>query len=308
MLTLIIGILIFANFVIYPVLLHLSARILRIKNVGFWRTYLCFLLLTAVSTIAYALNLISFPAAKLFFVSLALGGLALQSMIVCWVFRTTFWRAVGCWFLCLALCVGFALGIRAVAVEAFVVPTGAMSPTVLRGERFLVDKITLHFRELRKGEIIAFHPPQDPNTTYLKRVVATGGDRIEVRNDVAYVNGVASGRCVPGDSSYEVCKGIPSMKFPCTVPPGKLLTLGDNRKYSIDSRHYGFADVQAVVGLAVIIYASVEQPPDPLERRMLLEQGKDPAKNARPGRIRWNRIGAVLKQETLPIEAGDDSN
>ena len=308
MLALMIGILIFANFVIYPVLLYLSARILRIKNVGFWRTYLCFLLLIAVSTIAYALNLISFSGGKLFFITLALGGLAVQAAIVCWGFRTTFWRGAGCWLLCMVLCVGMALGIRAVAVEAFVVPTGAMSPTVLRGEHFLVDKITLHFRELRKGEIIAFHPPQDPNTTYLKRVVATGGDRIEVRNDIAYVNGIASGRCVPGDSSYEVCKGIPSMKFPCTVPLGKLFTLGDNRKYSIDSRHYGFADVQAVIGLAVIVYGSVEQPLDPLERRKLLEQGKDPAKDARPGRIRWDRIGTVLKQETLPIEAGDDSN
>ena len=292
MLTLIIGILVFATIVVEPLILYFSARVLRIKNVTFLRTYFCFLLLAAVGIAGFAVSLLRFPEANLFFLTLALGQLALQPMIVQWVFRTTFWRAAGCWLLCAGIVIGLAFGLRAVAIEAFVVPTGSMLPTVMPGDRFLADKITSRFRGFHRGEIVAFHPPQDSKTVHIKRIVAVVGDRIEVRNGFVYVNGAASGLC-PLLPYRE--PGAKPLEFPCTVPPGKLFMLGDNRTNSVDSRHYGFADAQAVVGLAVIVYGSIEQPLEPYDRIVLRREGKDPDKESHPGRIRWERIGTVLK-------------
>jgi signal peptidase I len=167
-----------------------------------------------------------------------------------------------------------------------------MLPTVMPGDRFLADKITGRFRGFHRGEIVAFHPPQDSKTAHIKRIVAVAGDRIEVRNGLVYVNGAASGLC-PLLPYRE--PGATPLEFPCTVPPGKLFLLGDNRANSVDSRHYGFVSVQAVVGLAVIVYASVEQPLDPYEKIVLRRAGKDPDKESRPNRIRWERIGTILK-------------
>ena len=76
---------------------------------------------------------------------------------------------------------------------------------------------------------------------------------------------------------------------------GHLFMLGDNRGNSMDSRHYGFVDAQTVVGLAVIVYASIEQPLDPYEKIVLRRAGKDPDKVSSPNRFRWERVGTVLK-------------
>ena len=87
----------------------------------------------------------------------------------------------------------------------------------------------------------------------------------------------------------------PNFEFPCKVPPGKLFVLGDNRNGSLDSRHYGLADVQAVVGIAVIVYASKEPPLDEWEREQMRRAGKDPSNAAAGGgRVRWERIGTIL--------------
>jgi signal peptidase I len=292
MLTVVIGVFIFANFVVCPLILCLSARILRIKNVTIWRTYLCFLLLGVAEIVGFALSLLRFPGHILLLLVLALGLLVLLPMIVRWVFHTTFWRTVVCLLLFMVICVGLAFGIRAVAVEAFVVPTGGMSPTIMAGEKLWADKITSHFRGFYRGEIVAFYSPPDPKMRHIKRIAAVAGDRIEVREGILYVNGAASGKCPLLDRPYP---DMTPPKLPCTVPAGKLFLLGDNRDNSLDSRHYGFVDVQSVVGIAVIVYASVELPLDPYERQMLQKEGKDPDKTSHPNRIRWERIGTILK-------------
>jgi signal peptidase I len=292
MLSLIIGILAFANFVLGPIILYFSARILRIKSVTFWRAYLCFLLLTAAALPVNAMSLLAFPGSIAVTIAEAVVILTLLPLIVKWVLRTTFWRAVGCWILQVVLCVGLALGIRAVAVEAFTIYGTSMSPTIAAGDKLLVDKISGRVGGFRRGDIVAFYPPQDPASVHIKRIVGVAGDRIEVRDSVVYVNGAASGRCslIPYHPA-----GMARLQFPCTVPPDKLFMLGDNRDYSLDSRQFGFADAKAVIGLAVVVYASVEQPLDPYAKIVLRREGKDPDKVSHPNRIRWERVGTVLK-------------
>jgi signal peptidase I len=292
MLSLIIVILALAGFIVGPTILYCSARIVRVKELTFSRAYGVFFLLFSIRIVWVAFILLIFPASRELNIMLCVSYIFVAALLLRWRLRTTDLRAVGCFILDTVLIVGLAFGIRTVAVDAFLVPTGSMSPTILPGDRFLADKITGHFRGFHKGEIVAFFPPSDPTMTHVKRIVAVAGDRIEVRRGLVYVNGAASGLCP--SMPYRIA-GMTPLQFPCTVPPGKLFLLGDNRDYSVDSRHYGFVDAQAVVGLAVIVYASVEQPLDPHETILLRREGKDPDQEARPNRIRWERIGTILR-------------
>ena len=84
-------------------------------------------------------------------------------------------------------------------VQAYVIPTGSMEDTLLIGDHLLVDKLAyapagpvsrylLPYSPVKRGDIIVFRYPKDPSETFLKRVAAMGGDRLEIRNGVLYVN------------------------------------------------------------------------------------------------------------------------
>jgi signal peptidase I len=164
-----------------------------------------------------------------------------------------------------------ALIIRAYIVQAFKIPSGSMIPTLLVGDHILVnkfiygtkipftDKRILIFRKPEKGDIIVFKYPEDPRKDFIKRVIATGGDTIEERNKVVYVDGVRLSE--PYAHHYE--SGMrpggndPRDNFgPITVPDKKIFVMGDNRDQSYDSRYWGFVDLKEVLGKALIIYWS----------------------------------------------------
>jgi signal peptidase I len=82
--------------------------------------------------------------------------------------------------------------IRLFVVEAFRMPSSSMDPTLEIGDHFFVEKVTPLWRPYRRGELIAFIYPCDPSRDYIKRIVAVGGDTVEVRCDQLYVNGQAA--------------------------------------------------------------------------------------------------------------------
>ena len=112
--------------------------------------------------------------------------------------------------------VALALLLRAFVVEAFKIPSSSMYPTLEIGDHIFVNKFiyglripwtNIKFLQLRgpkRGEVIVFAKPCEPDRDYIKRVVATAGDTVEVRCDVLYVNGVAvPSELVEGPCSYE---------------------------------------------------------------------------------------------------------
>lgn len=163
-----------------------------------------------------------------------------------------------------------ALLIRTFVVQAFKIPSGSMIPTLLIGDHILVnkflygiqipfsDKKILLFREPQKGEIIVFKYPENPKKDFIKRVIATGGDTIEERNKVVYVNGQPIMEryahhydpIVRSDADRRDSFGR------ILVPQDKLFVMGDNRDHSYDSRFWGFVDKKEVKGKAFIIYWS----------------------------------------------------
>ncbi|RMF42257.1 MAG: signal peptidase I [Deltaproteobacteria bacterium] len=170
-----------------------------------------------------------------------------------------------------------ALIIRAFVVQAFKIPSGSMEDTLLVGDHLLVNKfiygIQLPFSEQRyftirhpqRGDVIVFEFPRDEGKPWLerrdfiKRVVGTPGDTVEVRDKKVYVNGKLWK--IPQEVHKE--NGIVGPQYgprdnmkPVKVPEGHFFVMGDNRDRSYDSRFWGFVPEEKIKGLAFIKYWS----------------------------------------------------
>lgn len=142
-----------------------------------------------------------------------------------------------------------ALLVQQFLVKPFAIPSPSMEPTLVNGDRVLVNRLVYHFRSVERGDIIVFHPPKSEGSDpFIKRVVALAGDTVAVHDGALYVNGVAQ------DEGY--IKEYPIMgEFPETiVPSGHVWAMGDNRNNSGDSRVFGAVSEDAIVGAAFAIY------------------------------------------------------
>ncbi|MBF0302260.1 MAG: signal peptidase I [Desulfamplus sp.] len=190
-----------------------------------------------------------------------------------------------------------ALFIRTFIVQAFKIPSGSMMDTLLIGDHILVSKFIygvkmpftdgytiIPFKDPARRDIVVFKYPEDPEKDFIKRVVAVGGDTVEIKNKKLYVNDA-----LQESEPYAVYKDpsvIPATfttrdNLPLTkVPENSLFVMGDNRDNSHDSRFWGFVDLKSVKGKAFLIYWSWNS------------EGSWDLKNFW---VRWNRIGDVLK-------------
>lgn len=133
-----------------------------------------------------------------------------------------------------ALAAAIVLPVRLWVVEPIYIPTPSMEPTLPVGTHLFMDKVTLALRVPRRGEIIVFRAPDGEELDVVKRVIAVGGDSVELRAKKVFLNGAEQ------DEPY-VQHTRPEEKLegdtlgPLTVPEGTLFVLGDNRDESKDS-------------------------------------------------------------------------
>ncbi|MBA4372501.1 MAG: signal peptidase I [Thermodesulfovibrio sp.] len=169
-----------------------------------------------------------------------------------------------------------ALVIRTFVIQAFKIPSGSMLSTLQIGDHILVNKIFMGtpidipftninlfrmpgFKKPQHGDIVVFKYPEDPKRDFIKRVVAVGGDTVEVRDKIVYVNGKELVEPYIQHVDPEIRpRGIdPRDNFgPAAVPKGSVFVMGDNRDQSYDSRFWGFVDMSQIKGNAVVIYWS----------------------------------------------------
>lgn len=186
----------------------------------------------------------------------------------------------------LALLIAFA--IKSSLIQAFWVPSGSMLPTIHIGDHLFVNKLAYSIRldidipfpaswkprwlptkiinkELirwgkpRRGEVVVFVSPLDPETDLIKRVIAVEGDTVEVRAKKVFVNGepVDDPHAYFADSLVQPARDSRrDFMAPTVVPEGKFFVMGDNRDNSHDSRFWGFADAKDLKGRATFIYFS----------------------------------------------------
>ncbi|TFJ86137.1 hypothetical protein NSK_002345 [Nannochloropsis salina CCMP1776] len=155
------------------------------------------------------------------------------------------------------------LGIRAFIVEPRYIPSLSMYPTFLVGDQLAVEKVTKTYKNYERGDVVVFNPTQgyqeyvsrDPyitdksriNEALIKRIIAKGGDVVEVKDGRLFVNGVAQ------EEKY-IAEGPAYVWGPRRVPDGMYMVLGDNRNHSLDSHIWGFLPKENIIGRAICKY------------------------------------------------------
>jgi signal peptidase I len=201
--------------------------------------------------------------------------------------------------ICSVLVVG--LFILTFLAQNFVIPSGSMEKTLLVGDHLVVDRITLappakwmplvHYREPKRGDIVVFLKPGEPDLFLVKRLVGVPGDHIHLRNGIVIINGVAQSEPhaepVTLENHQDFLDEYPSVPpsvdggatetwavdFPnhiengeLVVPPGKFFMMGDHRHNSLDSRYWGFVPRENIVGRPLFNYWSFITPDNQYEQ------------------------------------------
>jgi signal peptidase I len=175
----------------------------------------------------------------------------------------------------IAIAILLALVIRTVVVQAFTIPSGSMMDTLLVGDYILVNKFLYGpavpltdshlpgIRTPRRGDIIVFKYPQDEKRDFIKRVIGTPGDQVQIRGHTVIVNGEPLVEPYVKETPPAFPRGDPPGYCgyaygcePLTVPPASYFVMGDNRDNSQDSRYWGFVKREKIKGKAFVIYWS----------------------------------------------------
>ncbi len=150
-----------------------------------------------------------------------------------------------------------AFGIRTFVAEARYIPSKSMVPTLQVDDRLIIDKVSYHFKQPQRGDIVVFMPPDEasavctgPRTqrskdAYIKRVIGLPGEKIEVKQGLVFINDS------PLKETY--LDSVPEYQYgPRVVPQGSYLVLGDNRNNSCDSHYWGFVPRENIIGHAIV--------------------------------------------------------
>lgn len=175
----------------------------------------------------------------------------------------------------IAIAILLALVIRTLIVQAFTIPSGSMMDTLLVGDYILVNKFLYGpelpvtdyrlpgFRQPARGDIIVFKYPQDEKRDFIKRIVGTPGDTVQVRGDQVFLNGRPLSEPYArrtegplGDRAQPSYCGYAYGCEPTAVPADSYFVMGDNRNNSQDSRYWGFVKKDKIKGKAFLIYWS----------------------------------------------------
>ena len=177
-------------------------------------------------------------------------------------------------------------------VQAFQIPSGSMENTLLIGDYLLVNKLCyggnrglgsyiMPYQKIRRGDIIVFHYPVDPQQHFVKRVIGVPGDHLRMVNKRVWINGVLLEEPYVhyGDPSINMFRdNFPRIDIAAfgmegkwwlemrklvedgqlIVPEGHYFVMGDNRDDSQDSRFWGFVPRENIIGRPLLIYWSVQ--------------------------------------------------
>jgi len=175
----------------------------------------------------------------------------------------------------IGIAVVLAMLIKTSVVEAYKIPSASMEDTLLIGDFLLANKFKYGapipltdwrlpaIREPERGDVIIFLTPKDRVTKYIKRCVAVGGDTVEIKNKVLYVNGEEIK--VPDHAKHVEPTIIPRGQGgrnsrdnygPKEVKPDHFFMMGDNRDNSYDSRYWGEVPKELILGEAMAVHWS----------------------------------------------------
>lgn len=196
-----------------------------------------------------------------------------------------------------------------IVFRPFTIPAGSMEDTLLIGDHILVRMVGLPAPA--RGELVVFRSPGDSHQILIKRIVAIGGDKIQLKNKKLFLNGseqqepFATHKMDGLDEFRDNFPQEPNTQLAnpdwglalkrdtkngeLVVPPGKLFVMGDNREMSLDSRYFGYVEATSVVGKPQLIYFSVNLPTESL---ISTPSAEPPILS---GKVRWDRLFTPVK-------------
>jgi signal peptidase I len=193
----------------------------------------------------------------------------------------------------LVVAVVLALFVRTWVFQAFKIPSGSMEPSLLIGDHLIVNKMEfapawtavehglLPGRDIRRGDVIVFKSPEEPERDLIKRVIGLPGEHVEMHRKVVSINGRPLEEPYvqflepPSPNDSPASGDLREEYGPVTVPDGQYFMMGDNRDNSQDGRYWGFLPLSYVKGRALFIYFSVD--------------GDEPGARSFAG-VRWGRL------------------
>jgi signal peptidase I len=154
-----------------------------------------------------------------------------------------------------------ALMLRAWAVQAYRIPSGSMEDEILAGDFVLVNKLAYRGDKVpQAGDVIVFRYPLNPDRDFVKRVIATAGQKVAMRNKKLFVDGrevplPEHGKNIAHDTLSSIFSNRDNFG-PVVVPQGNYFVMGDNRDDSEDSRFWGTVPDDHVKGQVMWVYWS----------------------------------------------------
>jgi signal peptidase I len=152
-----------------------------------------------------------------------------------------------------------ALLIRTFVVQAFKIPTGSMRPTLIEGDRIMVNKFIYRFKKPQRWDIIVFKYPEDTKKDFIKRLIASGGETVQIKDGEVWIDGELAEKPEELKERLLYYYNKPDTDYGeegmvIKVPEDTFFVLGDNSASSRDSRYWGFVPRKYLIGKAFLIY------------------------------------------------------
>jgi signal peptidase I len=138
--------------------------------------------------------------------------------------------------------------IRYFLIQPFVVEGQSMEPNFHNNEYLVVEKVSSHFAQYKRGDVVVFKSPTNPDLDYIKRIIAVPGETIKITNNKIYINGTQIDEDYIPSGDLTLIDQDNKMILEKTLGPNEYFVLGDNREHSSDSREFGVLDKSSIVG------------------------------------------------------------
>ena len=146
--------------------------------------------------------------------------------------------------------------LRYFAVQPFIVDGASMMPNYIDKEYILAEKISYMTGVPKRGDVIVFKYPGNPNISYIKRIIGLPGETVKIENNVVTItndknpNGIAMSELYLGAETLTLAEGTTAGAYTAKVADNEYFVMGDNRQHSSDSREWGLLPKSNIIGRA----------------------------------------------------------
>lgn len=163
--------------------------------------------------------------------------------------KESFTKEILSWIVTLIACLVAAKLITTFVIVNARVPSASMENTIMTNDRLIANRLSYTFSDPERLDVVVFIAPDEPDKLFVKRIIGTPGDTIEIVDGVLYINGVETDEPYLKEQMY-------GSYGPYVVPDDCYFMMGDNRNNSLDSRYWNntFVPEDTILGKAMFTY------------------------------------------------------